>query len=108
VNRLRRGDVDLGMGGGPDILRAAYGQVQEDGRLRVFVGDAYLMLVRWDAEGNVTAESIHQYGSNTTHEDSPHYADQAPLTVRQQLKPVWYNEADIRANLEQEYRPGEE
>ncbi|MBK9050935.1 MAG: acylase [Chloroflexi bacterium] len=108
VNRLRRGDVDLGMGGGPDILRAAYGQVQEDGRLRVFVGDAYLMLVRWDAEGNVTAESIHQYGSNTTHEDSPHYADQAPLTVQQQLKPVWYNEADIRTNLEQEYRPGEE
>ena len=108
VNRLIRGDVDLGMGGGPDILHATYGQVQEDGRLRVFVGDAYIMLVRWDADGNVTSESIHQYGSNTGHEDSPHYADQALLAVQQQLKPVWYDEADIRANLEKEYRPGEE
>lgn len=108
VNRLIRGDVDLGMGGGPDILHATYGQAQEDGRLRVFVGDAYIMLVRWDANGNVTAESIHQYGSNTGHEDSPHYADQAPLAVQQQLKPVWYDEADILANLEKEYRPGAE
>ena len=102
VNRLIRGEVDLPMGGGPDILRAAYGQLQEDGRLRVFIGDAYVMVVRWDAEGNVYAESIH------LGEDSPHYADQAPLAVQQQFKPVWYDEADIRANLEKEYRPGEE
>lgn len=108
VNRLIRGEVDLGMGGGPDILHATYGERLPDGRLRVFVGDAYLIVVRWDAAGNVMAESIHQYGSNVQHPNSPHYADQAPLAANRQLKPVWYNEADIRANLKLEYRPGEE
>jgi acyl-homoserine lactone acylase PvdQ len=39
---------------------------------------------------------------------SPHFADQSPLFVRRELKPVWMEEADIRANLEKEYRPGEE
>jgi len=28
--------------------------------------------------------------------------------VRRETKPVWFDEADIRANLEREYRPGEE
>jgi len=36
------------------------------------------------------------------------YADQSPLFARRQLKPVWFDEAEIRANLEREYRPGEE
>jgi len=30
------------------------------------------------------------------------------LFAQQELKPVWFNQADIRANLEHEYRPGEE
>jgi acyl-homoserine lactone acylase PvdQ len=42
------------------------------------------------------------------HEDSPHYADQAPLMAARQLKPVWFDEADIRNNLEREYIPGDE
>ncbi len=41
-------------------------------------------------------------------ESSPHYSDQSPLFVERKLKPVWIDEADIRANLESEYRPGEE
>jgi len=28
--------------------------------------------------------------------------------ANRQLKPVWYDEADIRMNLEREYVPGEE
>lgn len=107
VNRLRRGDVDLGLGGGPDILHAIYGVREEDGRLRGVVGDSYVMLVTWDAAGNVSSRSIHQFGSATQDKNSPHYADQAPLLARRQLKSVWMDEADIRANLKREYRPGE-
>ena len=66
------------------------------------------MLVTWDREGQVHSRSIHQYGSATLDEDSPHYADQSPLFARRELKPVWLDEGDIRAHLEREYRPGEE
>ncbi|MGD9099394.1 MAG: acylase [Anaerolineae bacterium] len=107
VNRLQRGELDLGLGGGPDLLHAVYGKMLDDGRLQGQQGDSYVMLVTWDREGRVSSRSIHQYGSATLDENSPHYADQAPLFVQRQLKPVWLDEADIRANLEREYRPGE-
>lgn len=108
VNRIQRGEVNLGMGGGPDLLHAIYGSLGEDGRLKGFNGDSYVMLISWDPQGEVQSYSIHQYGTATQDEDSPHYADQTPLFARRELKPVWFDEVDIRANLEREYRPGEE
>jgi acyl-homoserine-lactone acylase len=64
--------------------------------------------VAWDPDGQVQSYSIHQYGSATLDENSPHYADQSPLFAERQLKLVWFDETDIRANLESEYRPGDE
>lgn len=108
VNRLQRGDVDLGLGGGPDILHAVSGKMGKDGRLRGEQGDSYVLLVTWDKNGGVHSRSIHQYGSATLDPISVHYADQARLFVSRQLKPVWLDEGEIRAHLEREYRPGEE
>jgi acyl-homoserine-lactone acylase len=108
VNRLQRGDLDLGLGGGPDVLHAVSGKMLQDARLQGWQGDSYVMLVTWDKEGKISSRSIHQYGSATLDETSPHYADQAPLFVKRQLKPVWLDEAEIRAHLEREYRPGKE
>lgn len=108
VNRLIRGMVDLGMGGGPDILHAVYGSLQKDGRFKGEVGDSYILLVTWDRNGRVRSRTLHQYGSATINEKSPHYADQAPLFVDRKLRPVWRDEAEIRSHLEREYRPGEE
>ena len=71
------------------------------------MADAF-RVVTWDAAGRVSAQSIHQFGSATSRPDSPHYADQAPLFVQRQLKPVWMDEMEIRANLAAAYRPGEE
>jgi acyl-homoserine-lactone acylase len=108
VNRLMRGLVDLPIGGGPDILHATYGDLQDDGRLKITEGDSYVMLVIWDKDGTVHAMSVHQFGSATLHPESPHYADQSPLMAAGKLKPVWFDEADIRQHLEREYIPGEE
>ncbi len=106
VNRLQRGDVDLGVGGGPDVLHAIYGRLTEDNAKSIgTTGDSYVLLVRWDADGTVHSESIHQFGSATLDEASPHYADQAELFVKRELKPVWMEEAEIRKHLEREYRP---
>lgn len=107
VNRLRRGALDLGLGGGPDILHAVYGGKLKDGTVTGRAGDCYVLIPAWDENG-VTSRSIHQFGSATLDETSPHYADQAVLFVKRLMKPVWMDEADIRANLEREYRPGEE
>ncbi len=107
VNRLHRGNLDLGLGGGPDVLHAVYGQFA-DGHVTGESGDCYVLLVTWDANGKVHSRSIHQFGSATLDEKSPHYADQSPLFVKCQMKPVWLDEAEIRAHLEREYRPGEE
>ena len=108
INRLKRGQVDLGLGGGPDLLHAVYGQMQDDGHLWGRQGDSYVMLITWDREGQVHSRSIHQYGSATLDEASPHYADQAPLFADRELKPVWLDEAEIRDHVEREYRPGTE
>jgi penicillin amidase/acyl-homoserine-lactone acylase len=108
VNRLMRGQVDLPIGGGPDILHATYGALQEDGRLKITDGDSYVLMVIWDKDGNVSSKSVHQFGSATLHPESPHYADQAAFMANRKLKPVWFDEADIRQHLEREYVPGEE
>lgn len=108
VNHLKRGELDIDLGGGPDVLHAIYGDRADDGHLHGYAGDSYVMLVTWDADGRVRSRSIHQYGSATARPDSPHYADQAPLFAERQLKSVWLDEADIRAHLERAYRPGDE
>ena len=108
VNRLVRGEVDLGLGGAPDVLHAVYGELGEDGRFHGIAGDSYILLVTWQPDGTVSSQSIHQYGSATLDESSPHYADQAPIFVQRELSPVWFTEDAILSHLEQEYEPGME
>ncbi len=107
LQRLRRGDVDLPVGGGPDILNATYTELASDGVLVGDQGDSYVMIVEIPGPGEIRSASIHQYGASNR-PDSPHYADQAPLFVARKLKPVLMDEADIRAFLDAEYHPGEE
>lgn len=106
MNRLRRGRLDMAVGGAPDVLNAVYATTDPDGRLRGIAGDSYMLLVEWDTQGRVHSRSLHQYGSATLDDRSPHYADQAWLFAERHLKPVWMDEADIRSHLEREYVPG--
>jgi len=108
INRIRRGECDIGLGGGPDIMHAVYGSEQDDLTLTARAGDTYVLIAEWDKEGNVHSSSVHQFGSATLDESSEHYADQAPLLAKRELKPVWMDEKDIRANLKAEYKPGED
>lgn len=107
VLRLRRGTLDLPLGGGPDVLRAVYSQAEKDGRRAGIAGDCYVLQVEWAPDGRVSSRSIHQFGSATLDPESPHYADQAPLFARGEYKTVWLDEADLRAHLKREYRPGQ-
>ncbi len=80
VNRHKRGDVDIPIDGAPDVLRAIYSiDNPKDGPLGAIAGDSYILYADWDETGKPTIQTIHQYGSATHDEASPHYADQAQL-----------------------------
>jgi acyl-homoserine lactone acylase PvdQ len=78
-----------------------------DARIAADAGDGLMFFVEFD-EAGVSSRSLHQYGSATSRPKSPHYADQVPLFVSHETKPVWFDEAAIREHLAREYRPGEE
>ena len=107
VNRMIRGNLNLGLGGGPDIMHSIYGNLKSNGALEAFAGDSYILFITWDNEGNVSSNSVHQYGSATGREKSPHFSDQALLFANRQLKEVWFKKDDIIKNLESRYQPGE-
>lgn len=109
VNRFRRGTIDAPVGGGPDVLRAVESfELEDDGTYTAQSGDCFFMFVEWAADGSLRSESIHQYGSATLDPTSPHFADQVPLFLAEETKPVWMREAGVRENLTRAYRPGEE
>jgi len=107
VNRFRRGKIDVPIDGGPDVYRAVYGVQQADGTLTAVDGDTLIMFVTWDKNGRLSSQSIHQFGSATLDQSSPHYADQSPLFVAMRLKPVWFTEAELKGHIESDYRPGQ-
>jgi acyl-homoserine-lactone acylase len=109
VNRHVRGELNLPVAGGPDILRAIYGRGLEDnGYLTNVAGDGLYYLVSWAADGAQKVEGVHQFGSATLNESSPHYADQAQDYAKEVLHDPLFREADLQANLAREYAPGEE
>tara|TARA_R110000824_G_scaffold366730_2_gene555647 strand:+ start:183852 stop:185999 length:2148 start_codon:yes stop_codon:yes gene_type:complete len=107
VNRFRHGSFDEAIDGGPDTLRAVYGEAQDDGTLTARAGDTFIMFVTWDERGKLSSQSVHQFGSATLDESSPHYADQAPLFVGMKTKPVLFESSDLEGHIAEDYRPGE-
>ncbi|GAB5503534.1 acylase [Pyruvatibacter sp.] len=108
VNRIRRGDVDLPLGGGPDLLRAVYARLpQEDGRLVAQGGDTMIYIADWAPDGSLKSESIHQFGSATLDETSPHYADQSPLYATEQFREIPWGRDALEAEATRTYKPGQ-
>ena len=87
VLRLVRGETDLPLGGGPDLLRAIYFKKKGDKYVGT-AGDCYFQAVEWGPNGEMNAWTIHQYGSATAIESSVHYDDQAKLFSKQEMKQV--------------------
>jgi penicillin amidase/acyl-homoserine-lactone acylase len=107
VNRIRRGTIDLAIDGGPDVLRAVYGEPQPDGTLTAVAGDTLIMFVTWDKAGALHSESVHQFGSATSNPASPHYADQVKMFVEMKTKPVLFTEGELKGHVEADYAPGD-
>jgi acyl-homoserine-lactone acylase len=106
VYRLRLGDLDLPVGGGPSRLgcfRVLGFQEGEDGKQQVWRGDGWVLAVEFSNPPR--AYSILAYGQSAKKE-SPHHTDQAALFAANKMKPVAFTEKEIRKTLIREYRPG--
>ena len=106
VNRIIRGDDNLPLNGGPDVLRAIYGTgLEDDGHLTAVAGDGLFIFASWAADGTQTIESIHQYGSSTLDATVSHFGDQMPLFVAEQMKPTYFTAEALAKHTERIYTP---
>ncbi|WP_306250199.1 penicillin acylase family protein [Parvularcula sp. IMCC14364] len=108
LSKLERGDTLLPLAGGPDVLRAVYyhDTLLEKGYLTAMAGDTYILYADWDPEGNLEVQTIHQFGSATIDETSPHYDDQAPLFAELEYKPMPLTLEEVLSEATRDYRPG--
>lgn len=107
VNRIDRGNSSLGIDGARDTYRSVWGEAGKNGRLSGVAGDTLIMFVSWDKNGHLKSESVHQFGSATLDESSPHFADQLPLFVEEKTKPVLFTQAQQQGQMEEIYAPGQ-
>ena len=106
VHRVRRGNVDEPVGGcagAVGCFRVLNFDNDDDGRRSVSGGDGWVIAVEFTDPPR--AYSILGYGQSAK-EDSPHYADQAALFARGEMKPVRYTEEDVERHTIGRYRPG--
>jgi acyl-homoserine-lactone acylase len=116
VNRFRAGALDLpgeGASGTYGCFRVMrFDEIPGDraraaghaipGRPPIGFGDAWVLLV--DFSTPVTGWSVLAYGQ-TSDVASPHSSDQLRTFAEHRLRRAWFTEAEIKANLEREYRP---
>ena len=98
-----RGDKNLPLPGGPDVLAAMYSIEQKDGTFKGVAGESYIELVQFSEEG-VQIETVNAYGSSAN-PDSPHYTDQMELFVKQQLKPMTLDKEEVLKTAKRIYHP---
>ena len=105
IHRLRRGGLDVPIGGLTDEFGAfriiGYEQ-DKDGKFVARFGDSYVLAVEFTSPP--TAYSVVAY-SQTDDPKSPHYTDQSVLFSKEQWKRAWFTEEDITKNLERSYHP---
>ncbi len=107
INRFHRGDLDLPIGGGPDVLRAAASFVlDENGQYIANNGDCYVMFVEWAEDGSQIIETIHQFGTATLDQESTHYADQVRLFLDEGTRRARMDLEELLPHVTRETRPG--
>lgn len=100
-----RGDVELPIWGLPETICQMYTKPHEDGKLKSYLGDSFIMLLQYSKDG-VEIETVSPYGASNK-PGSKHYTDQMPLFVNQQYKKMTLDKDSIFQNAERIYHPGE-
>ena len=107
VYRVRRGDVDVPVGGCPGRLgcfRVLGFTRQDDGKYAATTGDGWVLAVEFGDEPK--AYSVLAYGQSAK-PDSPWHADQAEMFARGEMKRVAFSARDVDRQAVVRYRPGQ-
>jgi acyl-homoserine-lactone acylase len=103
MQRHIRGDVNIPLGGGPDVLAAMYSKEQEDGSYKGVAGDSYIELVRFGPDG-VEIESINAYGTSAK-AGAAHLTSQMEHFAGQKLKKMTLDKEAVLENAVRIYHP---
>ena len=107
VHRVRRGSVDVPVGGCTGALGCfrVLGYAEgPDGKRVANSGDGWIIAVEFDKTPR--AYSVLAYGQSPD-PSSPNHADQAEMFARGQLKTVRFTETDIAKSTVRAYQPGQ-
>ena len=107
LQRHTRGDVNLPIGGAPDVLAAIYSKKvnEDDKNYRAFAGESHIELIRF-SENGVELETINSYGSNANIGDK-HSTSQMEDFTNYKLKKMTLNKAEVLKNAVKIYSPME-
>ena len=103
IHGLERGGKFVSMNGGAGSIRSAFAQKMEDGRLRVWVGDSFIQMVKFTKDGP-EIYSVSPFGASNK-PDSPHYTDQMELFGKQKFKKMSLDKDYWLERAEQIYHP---
>ncbi len=101
----KRGDVEFGIWGAPEVLAAMYTLPGKKGKFESFSGDSYILIARFTDEG-VVLETVNCYGASSR-KKSPHYTDQMEMFVKQERKPMTLDWQKVMKEAKRQYHPGE-
>lgn len=105
VHRLRRGNLDVPIGGETDkhgAFRVIGYEKDQDGKYKAIFGDSYVVAVDFGASPK--AYSILAY-SESEDPKSTHYNDQSKLFAEEKWKRAWFTEDEIKQHTERSYHP---
>lgn len=101
--KLVRGSQQMPLFGLPDVLAAMRSEPLSQTVRKGEQGESYIMMVRF-GEGLPKVETVNAYGASNQ-ENSQHYTDQMGLFIRQKLKPMTLDKAEVLNNAQRIYEP---
>ncbi len=104
VQKLVRGNIEKPSWGLPDVITAMHSRPYKDGKLKVVTGESYIGLVQFPKEGLPIIETLLNFGQST-HADSPHFADQMDMYLNRQTKKMTLDKVEVMRTAEKVYSP---
>ncbi len=102
--KLVRGNIEKPMWGMPDVLTASHAIPHENGKVKVVQGESYICLVRFSKNQLPEIETMLNFG-NSTHSNSPHFADQMDSYIAKEPKKMTLNIEEVLKNAVRTYHP---